>query len=159
VGKGFPILAGILFGLGLGGFFDGIVLHQLLQWHHMLTSAGFPADSVRNLQLNTFWDGLFHAATYVFVAAGLAILWRDARRPHAPWSSKMLVGTILMGFGAFNVVEGAIAHHLLGIHHVNETVPREQWIYWDVAFLLWGAAMLAAGGLLLRAAMQETPAR
>ncbi|MGZ5240675.1 MAG: DUF2243 domain-containing protein, partial [Caldimonas sp.] len=28
----FPAAAGILFGLGLGGFFDGIVLHQILQW-------------------------------------------------------------------------------------------------------------------------------
>jgi uncharacterized membrane protein len=34
----FPVSAGIFFGLGLGGFFDGIVLHQLLQWHHMLSS-------------------------------------------------------------------------------------------------------------------------
>ena len=32
----FPASAGILFGLGLGGFFDGIVLHQL-RWHHMLS--------------------------------------------------------------------------------------------------------------------------
>jgi uncharacterized membrane protein len=54
----FPITAGMLFGLGLGGFFDGIVLHQVLQWHHMLTSAGYPPDSVTNLQVNTFWDGL-----------------------------------------------------------------------------------------------------
>ena len=36
---GFPVSAGILFGLGLGGFFDGIILHQVLQWHHMLSSA------------------------------------------------------------------------------------------------------------------------
>jgi uncharacterized membrane protein len=42
----FPISAGILFGLGLGGFFDGIILHQVLQWHHMLTDAGYPATSV-----------------------------------------------------------------------------------------------------------------
>ena len=54
----FPIAAGILFGLGLGGFFDGIVLHQILQWHHMLTDAGYPATSVENLKINTFWDGL-----------------------------------------------------------------------------------------------------
>jgi uncharacterized membrane protein len=79
---GFPISAGILFGLGLGGFFDGIVLHQLLQWHHMLTSAGYPPDSVRNLELNVFWDGVFHASTYVFTALGLAILWRYAKRNH-----------------------------------------------------------------------------
>jgi uncharacterized membrane protein len=30
----FPTAAGIFLGLGLGGFFDGIVLHQILQWHH-----------------------------------------------------------------------------------------------------------------------------
>jgi uncharacterized membrane protein len=52
-----------MLGIGLGGFVDGIVLHQILQWHHMLTSAGYPADSVPNLVLNTLFDGLFHAAT------------------------------------------------------------------------------------------------
>jgi uncharacterized membrane protein len=57
---------------------------------------------------------------------------------------------MLIGFGAFNLVEGTIDHHLLGIHHVNETVPREQWIYWDIAFLIWGAAMLIAGLALYR---------
>jgi uncharacterized membrane protein len=156
--RNFPTLAGILFGLGLGGFFDGIVLHQVLQWHHMLTSAGYPADSVSNLQINTFWDGLFHALTYVFVAAGLAVLWRAARRTHLRWSSKLLAGALLMGFGLFNLVEGTVSHQILGIHHVNETAPREQWIYWDMGFLAWGAAMLAGGWLLLRAGRRETPA-
>ena len=28
----FPTAAGVFLGLGLGGFFDGIVLHQILQW-------------------------------------------------------------------------------------------------------------------------------
>lgn len=32
------IIAGIVLGLGQGGFFDGIVLHQILQWHHMFTN-------------------------------------------------------------------------------------------------------------------------
>jgi uncharacterized membrane protein len=54
-GTGFPLSAGILFGLGLGGFFDGIVLHQVLQWRHMLTQAGYPATSFENLEINTFW--------------------------------------------------------------------------------------------------------
>jgi len=57
--RDFPKSAGILFGLGLGGFFDGIVLHQLLQWHHMLTSFGYPADNVRNLEINTLWGRYF----------------------------------------------------------------------------------------------------
>lgn len=153
---GFPISAGIFFGLGLGGFFDGIVLHQLLQWHHLVTAAGYPPDSLENLKINTFWDGLFHALTYVFVAIGLGLLWRAARRTHIRWSSKLLLGTLLIGFGLFNLVEGLVNHQLLGLHHVNETVPREQWIYWDLGFLIWGAAMLVAGWLLLRSGRRET---
>jgi uncharacterized membrane protein len=152
----FPVSAGILFGLGLGGFFDGILLHQILQWHHMLTSAGYPADNVRNLEINTLVDGLFHATTYLFVAAGLLVLWRAARRTHVRWSGKLLAGTMLLGFGAFNVVEGIVDHHLLGIHHVNETAPADQWVYWDVAFLLWGAAMVLGGWYLMRAGQRET---
>jgi len=64
---------------------------------------------------------------------------------------------MLIGFGAFNVVEGIVDHHLLGVHHVNETVPREQWMYWDLGFIAWGAAMLLIGWLLLRAGERETP--
>jgi uncharacterized membrane protein len=148
--RSFPTAAGIFFGLGLGGFFDGIVLHQILQWHHMLTSAGYPADSVANLRVNTLWDGIFHALTYVFVIIGLVLLWQRARRTHLWWSGKLLTGSMLLGFGFFNVVEGIVDHHLLGLHHVNETAPREHWVYWDVAFLAWGAAMIAAGYWLLR---------
>ena len=153
----FPTAAGIFFGLGLGGFFDGIVLHQLLQWHHMVTSAGYPADSVDNLKLNTLLDGVFHASTYIFVVAGLALLWRTAHRAHMWWSDRLLVGTLLMGFGIFNLAEGIVDHQLLGIHHVNETVARDQWIYWDIGFLVWGALMLIGGFLLWQSGKRETP--
>jgi uncharacterized membrane protein len=153
----FPVSAGLLLGLGLGGFFDGIVLHQVLQWHHMLTSAGYPADTLANLELNVLADGLFHASTYVFTALGLALLWRHARMRHPWWSGRMLAGSMLMGFGLFNVVEGIVDHHVLGLHHVNETVPREQWVYWDVGFLVWGAAMLVGGWALLRAGRRRSP--
>ena len=155
VKRDFPISAGIFFGLGLGGFFDGIVLHQLLQWHHMVTSAGYPPNSVANLEINTFWDGVFHAGTYIFVVTGLVILWRAAREQHIRWSGKVLPATILMGFGLFNLAEGTVNHHLLGLHHVNETVPPDQWIYWDVGFLVWGALMLAGGWMLLRQGQAE----
>ena len=152
----FPVSAGILLGLGLGGFFDGIVLHQVLQWHHMVTSAGYPPDSVDNLELNTLLDGLFHAATWLFAVAGLFILWRKARHVHVAWNAKYLCSTFLIGFGLFNLVEGLVDHQILGLHHVNETAPPEQWIYWDIAFLIWGAAMLAGGWLMLKAARRAT---
>ena len=145
----FPVAAGILFGLGLGGFFDGIVLHQVLQWHHMLSS-WYPITTIENLKLNTLWDGLFHSGTYLFVIAGLFILWRTAHRQHLDWSNKAFAGTLLIGFGLFNCVEGLVDHQILGVHHVNELVAESQRPYWDYGFLLWGAAMLLGGWALLR---------
>jgi uncharacterized membrane protein len=100
--RSFPLSAGLLLGLGLGGFFDGIVLHQLLQWHHMVSS-WYPITSIENLELNTFWDGVFHSGTYVFVLAGLFILWRCGRLSHFRWSTGDLVATMLIGFGLFNL--------------------------------------------------------
>jgi uncharacterized membrane protein len=150
----FPVASGIFFGLGLGGFFDGIVLHQILQWHHML-SHRYEVNTLENLEFNTVWDGLFHSLTYVFVVTGLVLLWRSAQRKHLFWSSKRLIGSVLIGFGLFNVVEGLVNHHLLQLHHVNETVPRTEWIYWDIGFLVWGAAMIAAGRLILSAGKRQ----
>jgi len=152
---GFPMSAGVLFGLGLGGFFDGIVLHQVLQWHHMLSS-WYPVDTIKNLKLNTVWDGIFHSSTYIFVVVGLFILWRAAQRQHIVWSSKLLSGTLLLGWGLFNVVEGIVDHQLLGIHHVNELVPADQRAYWDIGFLAWGAAMLVVGWSIMRSGQRET---
>jgi uncharacterized membrane protein len=34
-----PRTPSFLLGVGLGVFLDGIVLHQVLQWHHMLWRA------------------------------------------------------------------------------------------------------------------------
>jgi uncharacterized membrane protein len=142
--------AGILLGLGFGGFFDGIVFHQLLQWHHMLTSAGYPPDSVANLQVNTLADGAFHAATYVFTAVGLFVLWRALRWPRGRGTGWYLIGAMIMGWGIFNLVEGLVNHQLLGIHHVREDVPAEQWLLWDLGFLLWGLLMVAGGWWLTK---------
>jgi uncharacterized membrane protein len=61
-----------------------------------------------------------------------------------------------MGFGIFNLLEGIVDHHLPGIHHVKETVPPEQWVFWDVDFLIWGGLMLMGGWLLWRTGRRET---
>ncbi len=56
--------AGLLMGLGFGGFIDGIVLHQVLRWHHVLSGTGSnPVTTVPGLEANTIADGLFHGAT------------------------------------------------------------------------------------------------
>lgn len=144
------VLGGIFLGLGLGGFFDGIVLHQILQWHHVGSQAGIPSDTVDGLRDNTLLDGLFHAATYAFVVIGILLILSGARR----WSVltwRGLFGTVLLGFGIFNLVEGLVNHHLLGLHHVNETVPHGQWLFWDMGFLASGVLLVVVGWMILRA--------
>lgn len=142
---------GILMGIGFGGFVDGIVLHQILQWHHMLTDEGsYPATTVAGLEVNTLWDGLFHASTWVAAFAGLFLIWQVLRDSSAEWSTRSFVGLLLLGWGLFNLVEGIVDHHILGIHHVNQTVPESQWLAWDLGFLAFGAALVVSGAVLAR---------
>jgi uncharacterized membrane protein len=148
----FPLSPGVILGIGLGGFVDGIVLHQILQWHHMLTAAGYPPDSVRNLTINTLFDGLFHASTWIATAIGLFLLHRAVRRGHG-WSGRRLFGGMLIGWGGFNLVEGIIDHHVLGLHHVREAAANQ--LVWDIGFLLFGA-LLVVGGYAL--AKRDQPA-
>ena len=146
-----PLLAAaFVLGVGLGGFVDGIVFHQLLQWHNMLSAKYPPTDpehAVRNLEINMFWDGLFHAATWLMTALGVGLLWRAAWRPDVPKSTATLVGGLLLGWGAFNLVEGVIDHHLLHLHHVFEG-PNH--LAYDLAFLASGVVLSLAGLGLIR---------
>ncbi len=134
--------SGLLIGAGLGGFVDGIVFHQILQWHHMLSSM-FPPNNLVNLKVNMFWDGIFHSAVWVMTAAGLALLWRAGQRRDVPWSGKTFLGSLMVGWGLFNLVEGLLDHQFLGIHHVVEVAAHQA--AWDAVFLLFGAGMLLGG--------------
>lgn len=150
-----PIIsAGILLGTGLGGFVDGILLHQILQWHNMLSSLHPPVDLV-TMKYNMVWDGLFHALTWLTTAAGLTRLWRAGLRSDVPWSTQTFVGSLFLGWGLFNFVEGLIDHQILGIHHVH---PGTGQLAWDLAFLTSGLIMIAGGSMAVRAARgHETP--
>ncbi|WP_051935367.1 DUF2243 domain-containing protein [Deinococcus sp. YIM 77859] len=139
---------GVLLGLGLGGFFDGIVLHQILQWHHLVSEV-YPPTTPENLRRNTLADGLFHAMTWVFTVLGVFLLWSGLRGQHATWRTSAFVGTLLLGWGLFNVVEGLINHQLLGVHHVR---PGPDQLAYDIGFLIWGAVMLLVGWSLMRRA-------
>lgn len=149
-------LPGIILGVGLGGFIDGILLHQILQWHHMLTSTDsdrlgidyYPKNTVHGLEINTVWDGLFHTFTWLAVLIGLGILYnRVTTSRRRVWSSRTLWGWILAGWGLFNVVEGLVDHQILGIHHVK---AGEHQGLWDAGFLLFGALLVAGGYMLAR---------
>ena len=150
--QGALLSAAVLLGTGMGGFVDGIVLHQILQWHSMLSSIRPPTDLV-TMKVNMMWDGLFHAFTWLTTALGLGLLWHSGGRPDVPWSGRTMAGGLLIGWGAFNAIEGLIDHQLLGIHHVH---PGEGQLAWDIGFLLSGVAMVATGAGLVRAGRADT---
>jgi len=145
------VSAGTLMGVGLGGFVDGIVLHQLLQWHNMLSTRIPPVDLV-TMKTNMVWDGLFHCLTWISTVAGLGLLWRAGGRDDVPWSGKAFLGSLLIGWGLFNFIEGVIDHHILEIHHVH---PGQGELGWDLGFLASGLLFLLIGGLLVRAGRSD----
>jgi uncharacterized membrane protein len=142
------VAPGILLGVGLGGFVDGIVLHQILQWHHMVSDE-YPPTTLENTQINVTADGFFHTFVWIAVVVGLALLWRGVRdgRPWT-WTWRTLLGWILAGWGIFNLVEGIIDHHILRVHRVKPDASDP--ILWDIGFLAFGALLLVGGWLLAR---------
>lgn len=111
--------ASMVLGIGLGGFIDGIILHQILQWHEML-SAKIPATDYVGKSVNMFWDGVFHFFCLLVVLVGVVLLWKLLRRQDIDKSGKLLAAGLLAGWGLFNIVEGLIDHHLLRLHNVFE---------------------------------------
>lgn len=143
-------LPGLLLGIGLGGFIDGIVLHQILQWHHMVSHVDkYSVTTLKGLQDNSFADGLFHLSTWILVLAGsiaLVAAWRQGRL--APtW--QYFIGLLLAGWGLFNVVEGVIDHQILNVHHVRDDLGGP--LSWDLGFLAFGALLIIGGWALHRA--------
>lgn len=157
-------LPGIVLGVGMGGFVDGILLHQVLQWHHMLSGTDqdrvgimyYDPDTVSGLRMNTVWDGLFHTVCWLAVLIGLALLYaRVTHNRRRVWTSRVLWGWMLVGWGLFNIVEGILDHHVLGIHHVR---PGNGQVWWDIGFLLLGVLLIVVGHLLQRGGRSFDPA-
>jgi len=135
--------AGIMLGLGLGGFLDGIVLHQIIHWHNMGSSV-LPPTTMDGLADNMRWDGLFHAGVWILTLIGVYWLLADAQKGKPLPGGRAFTGLLILGWGLFNLVEGTIDHHLLGLHHVRDLpahVPLYDWLFLGlggVGFILLG---------------------
>jgi uncharacterized membrane protein len=141
--------AGLVLGLGLGGFFDGIVLHQILGWHHLIcTTETCQVETVEALKQQNTQDGFFHLAVWVLTLVGVLMLFRAARAPTVDWRGRRLGGAMLAGWGVFNFVEGLIDHHLLELHHVRPGHPEE--FLFDLLFLASGVLLIAIGAAVTR---------
>ena len=142
--------AGIALGVGLGGFIDGILLHQIVQWHNM-GSAVLPPVTMDAMRRNMTWDGFFHLAVWVVTLIGAYWLLADARRGLRLPTARVFTGQLLLGWGGFNLVEGLIDHHLLELHHVRDLpthLPLYDWLFLAIG----GAGLLLVGWLLSRRA-------
>lgn len=136
--------SGYLLGFGLGGFFDGILLHQILQWHHLLSLV----EGVEDIRSQILFDGLFHALMYLLVAAGLAMLTRSRIVLAEAGAGRLLLANALIGFGFWHVLDNVLSHWVLGIHRIKLDSPNP--LLWD---LIWFAAfglVPIALGLLAR---------
>lgn len=141
------LVATAVIGVGLGGFFDGILLHQVLQWHHLLSLV--PGEAFRDLGTQILADGLFHVLMYIVTASGLWLLWRRRRQLAESADWRLVGGGGLLGFGMWNVVDVGFFHWILGIHRIRVDV-QEPMLY-DVGWLaVFGMIPLAVAALLLR---------
>lgn len=148
------VIAGIVLGLGQGGFFDGIVFHQLLQWHHMFSSVETD-QTIAGMELNTVGDGLFHLFDWLLTLTGIGLLWRAGSHPRASWTGQVFVGSLFTGMGLFNLVEGIVNHQILGIHHLKPGIHQG---LWDAGFLLSGVILIAIGLTFIQTAKPRTVA-
>jgi uncharacterized membrane protein len=141
------LLSGLLVGIGVVGFIDETVFHQLLQWH-----AFYWATSQHGRVLS---DGLFHAFSTALLIWGAVRLWRD-RESWTQVRSREIAAAALIGGGLFNFYDGVVQHVIFHLHLVNEKVcPHPQAdnsvstchrdIPFEVLWIVAGAALVAAG--------------
>lgn len=137
--------AGYLLGFGLGGFFDGILLHQVLQWHHLLSNVEGPA--FQDMRVQILADGLFHVLMYFIAAFGLLKLWR-ARKDYAEQGAdRLLLGNAFIGFGVWHILDSILSHWILGIHRIRG--DAENVLFWDLLwFFVFGVAFVIIGWLI-----------
>ncbi len=130
-------------GFSLGGFFDGILLHQILQWHHLLSGLEGSGD----IRMQVIADGVFHALMYVVAAVGLFLVWRGRAALGLPTAGRTVASTGLIGFGVWHVVDTLLSHWITGIHRIRQ--DSEIPLFWDLVWLVaFGIVPLAIGWLL-----------
>ncbi len=146
--------AGVALGFGLGGFFDGILLHQVLQWHHLLSGVEQARGDIRLLILT---DGLFHLLMYVITGVGLWLLWLGRWQFPAPAADRRLLADALIGFGGWHILDGILSHWVLGIHRIR--MDADNPLLWDLLwFAVFGLVPLAVG-ILHRRGKDDAGAR
>jgi uncharacterized membrane protein len=138
--------SGYLLGFALGGFFDGILLHQILQWHHLLSA--LEGDRFRDIRVQILADGVFHALMYLVAVIGLWMLWRVRHEFGKPKADRLLFANALIGFGVWHVLDAIFSHWIIGIHRIRMDTPNP--LLWDLIWLFAFGIVPLLVGLVLR---------
>ncbi|WP_324662318.1 DUF2243 domain-containing protein [Haloarcula sediminis] len=142
VGRQALLGAGV-FGFGFSGLVDVLVLHHVLQWHHLLSGI-YPTDTLAGLQTNVLADGLFSLGMLV-VGVGAGLVWRAERATRGSLAVRPLAGGALVGLGVFDVFDAAVNHMLLGLHQ-----PLSQGGRYNPHWLVVSLVVAAAGYYVYR---------
>jgi uncharacterized membrane protein len=137
--------AALLLGFAMGGFADGILFHQILQWHHLLSNVRTPA--VLDPRVQILADGLFHVLMYLIAAFGLWMSWTGRGGARSSASDRAMLARFVIGFGVWQIVDTVVFHWILRIHHVRITTDSP--LAYDLGLLVIGIAITAAGWRLL----------
>ncbi|RQG93353.1 DUF2243 domain-containing protein [Natrarchaeobius chitinivorans] len=137
-------------GFGFGAVVDTVVFHLTLQTHHLL-SGFYDPYSLDGYRTNVMFDGLFLMAMLAVMAVGFGLLWRLVNGSDDRFSTRYLVGSIVVGMAVFNVVDGVVSHYVLDLHNVVHGTEA-----WNLHWLVVSALLLVVGLVILRAADGHT---
>ena len=129
-----------LLGFALGGFFDGILLHQILQWQHLLSNV----EAANDMRLQILDNGLFQALMYVFAAIALGALWKRRNALGDFGAGRFLWGNAMLGFGLWHLVDSVLSHGILGIHRTKIDSPNP--LIWNLLWFVGFGVLPAAIG-------------
>lgn len=136
--------SGILFGVGLIAFFDEVVFHQLLHWHHFYDRS--------TMSIGLISDGLFHAFSWFATIASL-FMFADLRRRKALWLSRW-TGGVFLGAGVFQLYDGIIQHKVMRIHEIRYNVDI---LPYDVTWNIAAIGMILIGLLIILKTRSRPP--
>jgi uncharacterized membrane protein len=137
----------IILGIGLGGFVDAIILHQLLQWHQMISNILQPTDFTTK-SINMFWDGVFEAVSWIFTFVGVLLMWHSRKKSKFTTSTAVFGGGLLAGWGIFNLLDSIFNHFLFRLHDIRENATDSR--LYNLGFLIISLLLIVIGSFLMK---------
>jgi hypothetical protein len=107
--------------------------------------------------VQVFADGAFHVLMYGLAVIGVALLWARRLQLSTEGTARRFIGAVVLGFGAWNVVDAVLFHWVLRIHHIR--LEPEAALVSDILWLVaLGLVPLLVGWRLWRTNGGGTPA-